>query len=51
MISNIDHEDYSGIFEIHDTMNSRYTSCIDFLVPDHIVLGKWENVIIEKIKE
>jgi len=51
MISNIDHEDYSGIFEIHDTMNPRFTSCIDFLVPDHIKTGKWTDIIIEKIKE
>ena len=44
-------EDMDGIYEIHDTMNSRFTKYIDFLVPDHITLGKWENVIIKKIED
>ena len=50
-VRNIDNPEYTGIFEIHDTMNSRFTSYIDFLVPDHVKVGKWTNVIIEKIKE
>jgi len=50
-VRNINNPDYTGIFEIHDTMNSRFTSRIDFLVPDHVKTGKWTNIIIEKIKE
>lgn len=51
IVRNIKNQDYEGIYEIHDTMNSRYESYIDFLVPDHITLGKWHDVIIEKVKE
>lgn len=50
-VRNINNPKYAGIFEIHDTMNSRFTSYIDFLVPDHITTGKWTDIIIEKIKE
>ena len=40
----------AGIWAVHDTMNKRYTSYIDFLVPEHIKLGKWENVSIRLVK-
>ena len=51
IIRNIGNQDYEGVYEIHDTMSERFTSCIDFLVPDHIKTGKWTDIIIEKIKE
>ncbi len=51
LIRNIGNQDYEGVYEIHDTMNARFTSYIDFLVPDHIKTGKWKDIIIEKIKE
>lgn len=38
-------EEYDGIWEIHDTMNSRFESRIDFLVPDEIKVGKWDSKI------
>lgn len=44
-------EDICGIYEVHDRMNSRWTNKIDFLVPDHIKLGKWENVTIKKYQQ
>ena len=43
------HDDISGIYEIHDTMNRRYNRCIDILMPSSKTTGKWENVTIEKI--
>lgn len=43
--------DMTGYYEIHDTMNKRYSHRIDFLVPDHINTGKWENVIITKLTD
>lgn len=38
-----------GIWNIEDRMNKRWVDRIDFLVNDHIQLGKWENVTIELI--
>jgi hypothetical protein len=40
----------NGIWAVHDTMNKRYTNYIDFLVPEHIKLGKWENISIRLVK-
>ena len=51
IIRNIENLEYAGVYEIHDTMSERFTSYIDFLVPDHIKTGKWTDIIIEKIKE
>lgn len=31
----------SGIYEIHDTMNKRFTKRIDILMPRKIKAGKW----------
>lgn len=39
-----------GEWVIHDTMNKRARNKIDFLMPDDINLGKWENVVIKKKK-
>lgn len=39
-----------GEWVIHDTMNKRAKNKIDFLMPDNINLGKWENVVIKKKK-
>lgn len=35
-----------GVWTIRDTMNDRFTKKIDFLVPEYIKGGKWENVSI-----
>ena len=39
-----------GQWIIHDTMNKRYKNYIDFLQDRNGFYGKWENVIIWKIK-
>lgn len=39
----------NGIYEIHDTMNARYTNRIDFLSHEDGVYGKWENIHINKV--
>ena len=38
-------EKYDGVWEIHDTMNSRFTNQIDFLVPDDVNVGLWRGTI------
>lgn len=38
----------NGEWEVHDTMNSRFSNKIDLLVPEKIKLGKWDDVIIKK---
>lgn len=46
----IDDPTINGIYEVHDTMNPRYKRYIDILTsPNQRTLGKWENVLIEKI--
>lgn len=42
-------EDICGIYEIHDRMHQRWTNRIDFLMPDHVVLGKWDSITITKL--
>lgn len=39
---------WDGVWQIQDTMNKRFAGQkkIDFLVPDHIKLGKWNTVKI-----
>ena len=39
-----------GLYEIHDCMNKRWTRRIDILVSEDIKYGKWENVILRKLK-
>ena len=39
----------AGIYEIHDTMSSRFSRHIDILMPEHIRTGKWTGVMIRKI--
>lgn len=41
----------NGIYEIHDTMNRRFTNKIDILMPNNRKVGKWDDVIIKKIEE
>lgn len=41
----------NGIYEVHDTMNSRFTNKIDILMPNSIKSGKWDNVIIKRVEE
>ena len=36
----------NGIWVVEDRMNRRFTNKIDFLVDNHIVLGKWDGVKI-----
>jgi len=36
----------NGIWTVEDRMNKRFTKKVDFLVDNHIVLGKWNNVKI-----
>ena len=36
----------NGIWIVEDRMNKRFVFKIDFLVDNHIVLGKWEDVKI-----
>jgi len=39
----------SGVWIVHDTMNSRYTNRIDFLVAESITTGEWKNAKIRKV--
>lgn len=41
----------AGIYELHDTMNPNVKNTIDILVPSHIRVGKWKNIIIERLEE
>ena len=41
----------NGIYEVHDTMNIRYTNYIDILKPVDQKYGKWNDVVIKKIEE
>lgn len=41
-------EDICGVYEVHDRMNPRWTNKIDFLVPDSVKYGKWNNITITK---
>ena len=42
--------EYDGLWQIHDTMNRRFAGKhkIDFLVPENIRHGKWDNVRVYK---
>jgi len=40
-----------GVWEIHDTMNSRFNNYIDFLVPDHVTTGQWKSITITSVKD
>ena len=40
---------YSGIWEVQDKMNKRYTKRIDFLINEDMPIGKWDNVKITKL--
>lgn len=40
---------YDGIYTVRDKMNKRYTKRIDILINLDMKIGKWENVMIEKI--
>lgn len=41
---------YDGVWNVQDTMHKKYKGQhrIDFLVPENISYGKWENIIIYK---
>ena len=41
-------ETISGIYEIHDTMNPRFSRHVDILMPERINTGKWTDVKIIK---
>lgn len=41
---------YDGIYTVADTMNKRYTEYIDILINPGMPIGKWENVVIKKLK-
>lgn len=45
--------EYDGLWRVEDTMNKRYAGQhrIDFLVPDNIKNGKWQNVKVYKIEK
>jgi 3D (Asp-Asp-Asp) domain-containing protein len=43
--------EYDGVWTVEDRMNKRYTKRIDFLVDNHIKLGKWDSVTIRKYKK
>lgn len=40
----------NGIYEVHDTMNQRYSNYIDILMPSSRRLGKWDDVYIKKVE-
>ena len=44
---------YDGEWIVEDTMGKRYagTDRVDFLVPEHIKLGRWEGVKVYKRNE
>lgn len=39
----------NGIWEVHDTMHSRWRNRIDILRADKKLLGKWKNIKIRKL--
>lgn len=41
--------DIAGIYEVHDTMNKRYTKRIDILTLEKLEKGVWKNIKIEKV--
>lgn len=41
----------NGIYEVHDTMNIRYTNYIDILKPVDQKYGKWNDVVIKRIED
>ena len=41
----------NGVYEVHDTMNIRYTNYIDILKPVDQKYGKWDDVVIKKVEE
>lgn len=41
----------NGEYQVNDCLNKRYTKRVDILMPEHIKLGKWEDVEIELIEE
>lgn len=47
LIEGAGHKD--GIYEVHDTMNKRFTNKIDFLESEGTPLYKFENVRVTKI--
>jgi len=45
--------EYDGLWYVEDTMNKRYAGQhrIDFLVPESVKSGKWQNVKVYKIEK
>lgn len=41
--------DIAGVYEVHDTMNKRYTKRIDILTLEKLEKGVWKNIKIEKV--
>ena len=41
----------NGVYEVHDTMNKRFSNYMDFLRPVNEKTGKWRDVIIRKIED
>ena len=42
--------DYDGEYVVEDKMNKRFTRKIDILINQDMCIGKWNNVIITKIR-
>lgn len=43
-------KELDGIYEVHDTMNSRYKNYVDILVDkDSGIYNKWQNIKIRKV--
>lgn len=40
---------YDGIYRVEDTMNERFTNCIDILINLDMKIGKWYNAKIQKL--
>ena len=52
VIIKCDHDpSINGEYEVHDTMNPRYTRTIDLLSPIDDTKGKWKNVEIKKARD
>lgn len=52
VIIKCDHDpSINGEYEVHDTMNPRYTRTIDLLSPIGDTKGKWKNVEIKKARD
>lgn len=52
VIIKCDHDpSINGEYEVHDTMNPRYTKTIDLLSPIGDTKGKWKNVEIRKARD